>query len=170
MWDLNYKESWAPKNWCFWRRLESSLDCKEIQPVHPGGDQSWVFIGRADVEAVTPILWPPDRKIRLIWKDPDAVKDRGQEEKGTAEDEMVGWHHRLDGHGFRWNLGVSDRQWGHGVTKSQTRLSDWTDLIQIHVYLPKSISISSFLYPQYKSEQDKYDNRQNIISIWSEKK
>ena len=103
MWELDYKESWAPKNWCFWTvvletNLESPLDCKEIQPVHPKWDQSWVFIGRTDVEAETPIFWPPDVKSWLIWKDPDAGKYLGQEEKGTTEDEMVGWHHRLNGH------------------------------------------------------------------------
>ena len=90
MWELDYKESWAPKNWCFWtvvleKTLESPLDCKEIQPVHPKGDQSWIFIGRADVEAETPILRPPDVKNWLIWKNPDAGKDWGQEEKGTTE-------------------------------------------------------------------------------------
>ena len=95
MWELAYKESWAPKNWCFWtvvleKTLESPLDCKEIQPVHPKGDQSWVFIGRTDVEAETLILWPPDAKSWLISKDPDAGKDWRQEEKGTTEDEMVG--------------------------------------------------------------------------------
>ena len=102
MWELDCEESWAPKNWCFWtalleKTLESPLDCKEIQPVHPKGDQSWVFIGRIDVEAKIPILWPPDVKIWLIWKDPDAGKDWGLEEKGTTEDEMVGWHHQLNG-------------------------------------------------------------------------
>ena len=96
MWELNYKESWAPKNWCFWtvvleKTLESPLDCKEIQPVHPKGDQFWVFIERTDVEAETPILWPPDAKRWLIWKDPDAGKDWKQEENGMTEDEMVGW-------------------------------------------------------------------------------
>ena len=105
MWELDYKESWVPKNWCFWtvvleKTLESPLDCKEIQPVCPKGDQSWVFIGRTDIEAETPILWPPDAKNWLIWKDPDTGKDGGQEEKGTTEDEMVGWHHRLNGHEF----------------------------------------------------------------------
>ena len=104
MWELVYKESWALKNWCFWtvvleKTLESPLDCKEIQPVHPKGDQSWVSIGRTDVEAETPILCPPHAKNRLIWKDPDAGKDWGQEEKGTTEDDMVGWHHRLNGFG-----------------------------------------------------------------------
>ena len=103
MWELDHKENWVPKNWCFWtvvleKMLESPLDCKEIQPVHPKGDQSWVFIGRAEAE--TPVLWPPDGKSWLIGKDPDAGKDWGQEEKGMTEDEMVGWHHRLNGHGF----------------------------------------------------------------------
>ena len=105
MWVLDYEESWAPKNWCFWtvvleKTLESPLDCKEIQPVHPKGDQSWVIIGRTDAEAETPVLWPSDVKSWLIWKDPDAGKDWGQEEKGTTEDEMVGWHHRLNGREF----------------------------------------------------------------------
>ena len=117
MWKLDCEESWAPNNWCFWtlvleKTLESSLDCKEIQPVHPKGDQSWVFIGRTDVEAETPILWPPDMKSRLTGKDPDAGKDWGQGEKGMTEDEMVGWHHRLDGHGFGWTPGVGDGQGG----------------------------------------------------------
>ena len=98
-------ESRAPKNWCFWtvvleKTLESPLDSKEIQPVHPKGDQSWVFIERTDAEAKTPILWPPDVKSWLIGKDPDSGKDWGQEEKGMTEDEMVGWHHRLKGHEF----------------------------------------------------------------------
>ena len=105
MWELDYKESWALKNWSFWtvvleKTLESPLDCKEIQPVHPKGNQSWIFIGRTDVEAKTPILWLPDVKSWLIWKDPDAGKNWRQEEKGTTEDEMVGWHHRLNGHEF----------------------------------------------------------------------
>ena len=105
IWELDYKESWASKNWYFLtvvleKTLESLLDCKEIQPIHPKGDQSWMFIGRTDVEAETPIVWPPDAKSWLIWKDPDAGKDWGQEEMGTKEDEMAGWHHRLTGHGF----------------------------------------------------------------------
>ena len=117
MWELDYKESWAPKNWCVWtvvleKTLENSLDCKEIQPVHPKGDQCWVFIGRNDVEAETPILWPLDMKSWLIWKDPDAGKDWGQEEKGMAEDKMVGWHHWLNGYGFGWTPGVGDGQGG----------------------------------------------------------
>ena len=105
MWEVDCKESWTLKNWCFWtvvleKTLESSLDCKEIQPVHPKGDQSWVFVGRTNVEAETPILWPPDVKSWLIWKDPDAGKDFRQEEKGMTENEMVGWHHWLYGHEF----------------------------------------------------------------------
>ena len=106
MWELDYKETWAPKNWCFWtvmleKTLESPLDWKEIHPVHPRGDQSWVFIGRTSVETETPILWPPDvKKSWLIGKDPDAGRDWGQEEKGTTEDEMVGWYHWLNGHEF----------------------------------------------------------------------
>ena len=105
MWELDYKESWTPKNWCFWtvvleKTLESPLDCKEIELVHPKGNQSWIFIGRTDIEAETPILWPPDAKSWLIGKDPDAGKDWRQEEKGTTEDEMVGCHHQLNGHEF----------------------------------------------------------------------
>ena len=138
LWKLDYKESWVPKNWCFWavvleKTLESPLDCKEIQPVHPKGDQSWAFIGRTDFEAETPILWPPDVKSWLIWKDSDAGKDWGQEDKGTTEDETVGWHHQCSGHGFGWTPGfLMDRKaWPavvHGVTKSWTWLSDWTEL------------------------------------------
>ena len=105
MWELDYKESWALRNWCFWTEvlekiLESHLDCKEIQPVHPKGDQSWVFIGRTDVEAETPILWPPDANSWLIWKDLDAGKDWRQDDKGMTKEEMVGWHHWLNGHEF----------------------------------------------------------------------
>ena len=105
MWELDYKESWVLKNGCFWtvvleKTLESPLDCKEIQPVNPTGNQSWIFIGRTDAEAETPILWPPDANNWFIGKDPDAEKDWRQEEKGMTEDEMVGWHHRLDGQEF----------------------------------------------------------------------
>ena len=138
MWELDYKESWAVKNWCFWtvvleKTVESPLDCKEIQPVHPKGIQSLVFIGRTDVEAETPILWPPDAKCWLIWKDPDAGKDWGQE-KGTAEDKMVGWHHQLNGHGFGWTPGVGDGQrglaccssWGH----KESDMTEWLNWIE----------------------------------------
>ena len=105
MWELDHKESWAPKNRCFWtvvleKTLESPLDCKEIQPVHPKGNQSWIFIGSTDAEAETPILWPPDAKSRLIGKDPDAGKDWRREEKEATADEMAGWHHWCNGHEF----------------------------------------------------------------------
>ena len=105
MWELDYKESWAPKNQRFWtvvleKTLKSPLDCKEIQPVHPKGDQSWIFIGRTEAEVEASIFQPPDVKSWLIGKDPDAGKDWTQEEKGMTEDEMVGWHHQLNGHEF----------------------------------------------------------------------
>ena len=138
MWDLGHKESWAQKNGCFWtvvweKTSESPMGCKEIQPVHSKGHQSWVFIGKSDVKAETPVLWPPHAKSWLIRKDPDARKDWGQEEKGTTEDEKVGWHYWL----MDMSLGrhrelVMDRKaWRaavHGVTKSRTWLSDWTKL------------------------------------------
>ena len=137
MWELDYKESWAPKNWWFWivvleKTLESPLACKVIQPVHPKGNQSWVFIWRIDVEVETPILWPPDAKNWLIWKDPDGWERLKAGKKGMAEDKTVGWHHRLND----WGLGklrelVMVRVAWHaavqGVSKSQTLLSDWTE-------------------------------------------
>ena len=144
MWELDCEESWAPKNWCFWtavleKTLESFLDYKEIQ-VHPKGDQSWVFFGRTDAKAETPILWPPHVKSWLTGKDSDAGRDWEQEEKGTTEDEMAGWHHRLDAREVGWTLGVGDGQgglvccnsWGH---KIGTRLRDWTELSP-QVYSP----------------------------------
>jgi len=114
MWELDYKESWAPKNWCFWtvvleKTLESPLDCKEIKPVNPKGNQSWILTWRTDAEAETSILWPPDAKNWLLGKDPDAGKNWRQEEKGTTEDEMVGWHHWLDG-----KLWASSGSWNDG--------------------------------------------------------
>ena len=137
MWELDYKESWAPKNWCFWtvvleKTLESLLNCK-IKPVNPKGNKSWIFLGRTDAEAEAPILWPPDAKNWLIEKAPDAGKDWRQKEKGTTEDEMVGWHHRLDGHEFEqlqklvMNREVCNALL-HGVAKNQTWLKDWTEL------------------------------------------
>ena len=115
MWELDYTESWVLKNWCFWtvvlkKMLESPLDCKEIQPVHPKGDQSWVFIGRTDAEAEMPILWPPAVKSWLIGKDPAAGKDWRWEEKGMTEDEMAGWHHWLNGYEYKQALGDGDGQ------------------------------------------------------------
>ena len=117
IWELDHKESWALKNWCLWtvvmeKTLESPFDCKKIQPVHPEGDQSWVFIGGTDAEAETPILWPPHSKSWLTGKDPDAWRNWGQEEKGMTEDEMAGWHHWLDGHEFEWTPEVGDGQGG----------------------------------------------------------
>ena len=110
--ELDYKESWVPKNWYFWtvvleKTLESPLNCKEIQPVHPKGNRSWIFIGRTDFEAKTPVLWPPDAKSWLVCKDPDAGKDWRQEEKGTTEDEIVGWHHWLNGHADSMDMSLS---------------------------------------------------------------
>ena len=141
MWELDCEESWAPKNGWFWtvvleKTLESPLDCKESQPVYLKGDQSFVFIGRSDAEAETPILWPPHAKSWLTGKDPDAGRDWEHKEKGMIEDEMVGWHHQLDGHEFEWILGVGDGQgglaccisWGRKELDTTERLN-WTELI-----------------------------------------
>ena len=151
MWELDYK-GWVPKNWCFWtvvleKTLESPLDLKEIQPVHSKGNQSCIFIGRTDAEAETPILWPPDGKSWLIGKDPDGGRDWGQEEKGTTEDEMAGWHHGLDGREFEWTLGVGDGQgglvccdsWGRKESDTTEQLNwteklNWTETLS-HLFL-----------------------------------
>ena len=134
MWELDHKEGWALKNWCFWtalleKTLENPLDSKEIQPVHPKGNQSWIFIGRTDAEA--PILWPPDAKSQLTRKVPDSGKDWGQEKKEATEDEMDWWHHWLNEYKFQQLQGtVKDREACcaivHGAAKSWTRLSNWT--------------------------------------------
>ena len=146
MWELDHKEGWVLKNWCFWtvvleKIIESPLDIK-IKPVNPKGNQPSVFIGRIDAEAEAPILWPPDAKSWLIVKDPNAGKDWGQEEKGVTEDEMVGWHHWLNGHEFEQTPEDSEGQGSlvccsHGVTKNWTWLSDWTtnNIIQIYIYI-----------------------------------
>ena len=162
LWELDYKERWVLKNWCFWtvvleETLESLLDCREIQPVHPKGDQSWVFIGGTDIEAGTPILWPPDVESWLIWKAPDAGKDWGQEEKGTTEDEMVGWHHQHNGHGFGWTLGVGDGQGGLAYCGSwgrkeldRTEWLNWTELTLSLCFLainPHCPCIQSWVWP-----------------------
>ena len=173
MWELDYKESWAPKNWCFWtvvleKTLESPLDCKEIQPVHPKGGQSWVFIGRTDVEAETPVLWPPDAKSWLIGKDPDLGKDWGQDKKGTTEDEMVGWHHQLNGHGFGWTPGVGDGQgglaccslWGHEES-DMTEWLNWTELNWINVC---NLALITLLYKVLNLVLPTFLS--NYISLW----
>ena len=146
MWELDYKESWVLKNWCFWfvvleKTLENPLDCKKIQPVHPKGTQSWIFTGRTDAEAEAPILWSPDAKSWLTGKDPDAGKDWRWEEKETTEDEMVGWHHRLNGHEFEEAPGVGDGQrslvccspWGHKESDT-TEWLNWTEYTTVYMY------------------------------------
>ena len=135
--ELDHKEDWVPKNWYFWivvleKTLESPLDSKEIKPVNSKGNQPWILIGRTDAEAEAPILWPPDAKSQHIGKDLDAGKDWGQEEKWATGDEMVGWHHWLNGHEFEQTLGnfggqgYSQHAAVHGIAKSWTGLSDWT--------------------------------------------
>ena len=140
MWELDCEESWVPKNWCFWtvvlgKTLESPLDCKEIQPVHSGGDQPWVFFGRTDAKAESPVLWPSHAKSWLTVKDSDAGRHLGQEEKGSTEDELAEWHHWLDGHESEWTPGVGDGQgglvccdsWDHKESDVTERLN-WTEL------------------------------------------
>ena len=145
MWELDCKESWVPKNWCFWtvvleKTLESPLDCKETQPVHPKGNQSWIFIGRTDAEAEAPMLWPPDVKNWLIWKVPDAGKDWRQ------EDEMVGWHHQFDDNEFEQALGVDEgqgslvycRPWGCKKLNTTEQLN-WAEILpELETYIIKS--------------------------------
>ena len=162
MWVLDYKESWVPKNWCLWtvvleKTLESPLDCKEIQPVHPKGDHSWVFIGRTDVEAETPIVWPLDVKSWFIWKDLDAGKDWRQEEKGTTEDEMVAWHHWLNEHEIGWTLGVDDGQGGLAYCCSwgfkESGMTEWLNLSEMNRNF-----VCSLGFHTTKNKQTKYGN------------
>ena len=137
MWELDHKEGWAPKNWCFWtvvleKTLESPLDCKETKPVNPKGNQSCIFIGRTDAEAEAPILWPPDARIQLIGKDPDSEKEWRQEEKGVTEDKVAEWHYWLSGHEFEQALGDGKGQggraccnpWGHQELYTTERLNN----------------------------------------------
>jgi len=147
MWELDCKESWALENWCFWtvvleKTLESPLDCKEVRLVHPK-DQSWVFIGRTDAEAESPILWPPHAQTWLIRKDPDAGRDWGQEEKGTTEDEIAGWHHRLDGHESEWTPGVGDGQAGLACCDSwgckESDTTERLDRTEVNYIIPSFI-------------------------------
>ena len=148
MWELDYKQSWVPKNWCFWtvvleKTLESPLDCKEIKPVHPKGNQPLTFIGRTDAKVETPIFWPPDGKSGLIGQDTDAGQDWSQQEKGKIEDEVVGRQHQLDGHESEQALGVSDGQGSaavHGVTKSRTQLSGWTEEVKASIRTQNCLS------------------------------
>ena len=154
IWELDYKESWALKNWCFWtvvleKSLESPLDFKEIQPVHPEGNQSCIFIWRTDAEVETPILWSPHATNWLIGKDRDVGRDwRQEEEKGMTEDEIVGWHHQLNGHEFEQTLGVSDGQetWCAAIHGSQRVGQDWAiELIGDHMII--SIEILGEMNP-----------------------
>ena len=153
MWELDCEESWAPKNWCFWtvvleKTLESPLDCREIQPVHSEGNQPWDFFGGTDAEAEAPVLWPPHVKSWLIGKDFDAGRDWGQEEKGTTEDEMAGWHHKLDVPGSEWTPGDGDGQGGLACCDSWVRRVghdwatelNWTEL----AYMPIRWIIGSY--------------------------
>ena len=141
MWELDCEEGWALKNWCFWtvvleKTLKSPLDSKEIQSVHPKGNQSWIFIGRTDAEAESPILWPPDAKNWHIWEDPDTGTDWRREEKGTTKDEIVGWHHQLNGREFEQAPGVGDGQgslaccspWGCRVRHDWATELNWKKL------------------------------------------
>ena len=157
MWELDCEEGWAPKNWCFWpavleKTLEGPLDCKEIQLVHSKGDQTWVFFGRNDAKAETPVLWLLHVKSWLIGKDSDAGRDWGQEEKGTMEDEMTGWHHWLNGHEFGWTLGVGDGlgglacwdSWGHRVGHN------WATELMSHFCRPRGFrKMVSFKFLRY---------------------
>ena len=148
MWELDCEEGWVLKNWCLWtvvleKTLESPLDCKEIRPVHSEGDQPWDFFIRNDAKAETPVLWPPHAKGWLIGKDSDAGRDWGQEEKGTTEDEMVGWHHWLDGRDSQWTPGIGDEQRGLAYCDSWGRKESdttegliWPDLIWSYHLIP----------------------------------
>ena len=162
MWEFDHKESWVLKDWCFWivvleKTLESPLDSKETKPIDPKGIQSWIFIGRTDAEAETPILWPPDAKNWLIWKDPDAGKDWRQEEKRMTEDEMVEWHHRLDVHEFEQAPWVGDGQgslaccspWGCKESDA-TEWLNWTKLTHQNTYARMFLSALFLIGPNWK--------------------
>ena len=175
MWELDYKESWGPKNWCFWtvvleKTLESPLDCKEIQPVHPKGDQSWVFIERTDIEAET----PPDVKNWLIWKDPDAGKDWGQEEKEMTEDEKAGWHHWLDDRWFGWSPGVGGGQGGLVCMGSQRAGHEWLTELNSTVTHGHScvLGYCLFITVILNIDYSKYDNKFQLlvsrVRVWKQ--
>ena len=165
MWELDCEESLSPNNRCFWtvvleKTLESPLDWKETQPVHPKGDQSWVFIGRTDAKAETPVIWPPHAKSWLIGKDSNAGRDWGQEEKGTTEDEMAGWHHQLDGSEFEWTPGVGDGQgglaccdsWGRRVGHDWATELSWPERLKYKIWNHKT--------PRRKYRKKKYYQEQ----------
>ena len=169
------------KNWCVWtvvleKTLESPLDCKEIQPVHSEGDQSWVFIGRTDAKAETPILWPPHAKSWLIGKDSDGGRDWRQEEKGATEDEMAGWHHQLDGHKSEWTPGVGDGQgslaccnsWG-GKESDMTEWLNWTDSVFWNsFYFKLNINLKKFLSKvkwNVITEKKKVNGEKSIVKL-----
>ena len=180
MWELDHKENWELKNWCFWtvvleKILESPLDCMVIKPVYPKGNQSWIFIGGTDAEAETPILWSPEVKNQLTGKDPDAGKDRKQE-KGMIEDEMVGWHHQLDGQEFEQALGVGDGQgslaccslWGC----KESNITEWLNwrpnILKIFLHWRSVMKRSAleFVVPERKPELELFVPR----DIWEKKK
>ena len=170
LWKLDHKEDWAPKNWCFWtmvleKTLESPLDCKQIQPVNPIRNQSWIFIGRTDAEAETLILWSPDVKNWLIWKDLDAGKDWRWEEKGMTEDEMVGWHHWLDEHEFEQISGIRiDREaWRAWSIGSQRVRHDWvTELNRTERKMEWKLFSSS---KQEEAKENREERKAKIICI-----
>ena len=173
--ELDHKESWAPKNWCFWtvvleKTLESPLDCKEIKPIHPKGNQSWMNIGRTDGEA--PILCPPDVKNWLIGKDLDAGKDWRQDKKGTTEDEMVGWHHWLDGHEFDQALGVGDGQrslaccspWDHKES-DMTEWLNWLESLKVFSESVRVLVLYYFFRLKSKTDEVWYHHTQ-VVFPW----
>ena len=180
MWELDHKENWELKNWCFWtvvleKILESPLDCMVIKPVYPKGNQSWIYIGGTDAEAETPILWSPEVKNQLTGKDPDAGKD-GKQEKGMIEDEMVGWHHQLDGQEFEQALGVGDGQgslaccslWGC----KESNITEWLNwrpnILKIFLHWRSVMKRSAleFVVPERKPELELFVPR----DIWEKKK
>ena len=179
-WESDYKNSWAPKNWCFWtvvleKTLESPLHCWEIQPVNPKGNQSWIFIGRTEAEAETPIFWPPEVKNWLTGKDPDAGKDLRWEEKGMTEDKMVGWHHPLDGHELEQAPGIGNGQgslvycspW---VAKSQTQLNKWMELNYVKARMFHSQThlgklLVFWLSPQYNTKWKQWPSLKQILCV-----
>ena len=179
---LDCEESWALKNWCFWtvvleKTLESPLDCKEIQPVHPRGDQSWVFIVRTDVEAEFLILWTRHAKSWLIGKDPDAWRDWVQEEKGTTEDEMAGWHHQHNGHEFGWTPGAGEGQaglmrcgsWGRkesdtteGLNWTELKRGQWKTNFKFILWLMRLLSWKWTIVVTITERVDTYDSFQAL--------